>query len=211
MGNPSRLFREVTATTMNPTPEPTQPEVKPCPFCGAWVADLGDGWMMHSATTSCFLSRNTFTIRDWNTRTPEPDLAAEVARLSEALEKAYIRENQAAQSYEEAELSASALRAEVERLKATAAHMEACRAILNVPSDEVLCEAIREKLTALTAAQERERGLRGFPMYRAIFRWLEENWEMNNVQRNCLAEGLSIFLTKALAASDPKNRHPDAK
>ena len=64
------------------------PELKPlnCPFCGAWATKLDEAWMIHPATTSCFLSRHAFTIKQWNTRHNPAESALNAAR--EAIEKA---------------------------------------------------------------------------------------------------------------------------
>jgi hypothetical protein len=154
--------------TTQPDPNAQVPQVKPCPFCGwrACIITGPDGWRRYSCDNTECSNDAHMEFVDWNTRTPEPDLAAEVERLRGQLGRisGWLSANIHFDSEEEkgallsdgygwidemrkwSDERAEKAEAEVERLKATAAHMTACRALLNVPSDEVLAEAIREKL-----------------------------------------------------------------
>lgn len=149
----------------------TDPKLLPCPFCGEAVyidSFMGDGFRLARVAweqircEKCRIETEPEQpgcvkpeLRErWNTR--DSSLEAQCAATREALEKLVriyeidfddARPNRP--DWLDAALSLTAGSELLERLRkaeAAAAHMTACRALLNVPSDEVLAEAIKELL-----------------------------------------------------------------
>lgn len=92
-------------SSLHPSPEPfhgESGELKPCPFCGAAqdteqdVADTGVFWVRCSeccAEGSCADTKDD-AVSAWNTRTPDPESAAEIERLRREKEQLLLSWNE---------------------------------------------------------------------------------------------------------------------